>query len=265
LRPAADLNAALVSLILTGLAGFSTAAGHVGPEHRFDHDISLLVPELWARISPAERDPSFLIRERLLEPVQDVEWNGERVPARRLGFRITGRFVRRYFGRIFDNPDKVFDEAILRPETQDLESYVDGVRYIMEAYTRVASQYFDDGSIDECCPPLQALLHIMAHGQFEGRDERDPAIRALFTRDSLLASDWYRARLTAKQSHDVALWKRHVAYLDAALADTRRYEDPMRTTIGARRATAAARLAEVSAPAYLTALQGTIGRQPWTA
>ena len=45
LRPAADLNAALVSMILTGLDGFTTAAGLIGPDFRADHDISLLVPE----------------------------------------------------------------------------------------------------------------------------------------------------------------------------------------------------------------------------
>src|SRR5204862_3611534 len=38
LRTIVDLNAALVSAILTGLAGFSTAAGYVGPNHRVDHD-----------------------------------------------------------------------------------------------------------------------------------------------------------------------------------------------------------------------------------
>ena len=261
LRPAADLNAALVSMILTGVAGFSTAAGHVGPLHQFDHDISLLVPEVWARISPAERDPAFLIEEKLLEPVPDIEWDGVPVPARRLGYRITSRFVRRYFGRIFDNPDKVFDNAILRPETQDIESYVDGVRYIMEAYERVALQYFADGSIDACCPPLRALLSIMAHGHFEGADERDPAIRALFTRESLVASDWYHARVDAKQRHDEGLWRRHVAYLGAALAHPRRYEARMLALIHERHQLAVRRVIDVGSPEYRASLQGTIGRQ----
>ena len=68
--PTADINTALVSMILTGLSGYSTAAGHIGPHARFDHDISLLVPEVWCRMSPEERDPQFLIRERLLEPIR---------------------------------------------------------------------------------------------------------------------------------------------------------------------------------------------------
>jgi hypothetical protein len=259
LRPAADLNAALVSLILTGLGGFSTAAGHVGPHHRFDHDISLLVPELWARIAPRERDPALLIRDNLLERVEDVEWEGETVPARRLGYRITSRFVGRYFGRIFDNPDKVFDLSILRPETQDMASYVDGVKYIMEAYQRVALQYFADGTIEECCPPLTVLLHIMAHGHHEGRDERDPAVRALFTRESLVASEWYRRRLAARQAREVELWTRHLGYLELALAEAARPSPDLRGVILQRRALARAELDRVSTPAHLDSLVGTIG------
>ncbi len=259
LRPAADLNAALVSAILTGLHGFSTAAGYVGPQHRFDHDISLLVPEVWARISPAERDPAYLIENGLMEPVPDLEWHGQVVAARRLGYRITGRFVRRYFGRIFDNPDKVFDRSILRPETQDVDAYADGVQQIMEAYARVARQYIADGTIEDCCPPLQVLLQIMAHGQHEGRDERDPDIRRLFTTDALLASDWYRARLVRKQERDTRLWQRHVAYLDTTLAHDVHLGSAMREVVRERRALAGRRLEQVQSGAYLASLQGTIG------
>ena len=55
LPPIIDLNNALVSFILTGLAGFSTAAGYIGPKVRVNHDISLLIPEVWCRLSPRER------------------------------------------------------------------------------------------------------------------------------------------------------------------------------------------------------------------
>ncbi len=40
----ADLNNALVGMLLTGYAGFSTAAGWIGPNCRVDHDISLSFP-----------------------------------------------------------------------------------------------------------------------------------------------------------------------------------------------------------------------------
>ena len=62
LRPIVDLNAALVSYILTDLAGFSTAAGYIGPKMRVDHDISLLIPEVWCRLTPQERKTGLFDR-----------------------------------------------------------------------------------------------------------------------------------------------------------------------------------------------------------
>src|SRR3712207_5511126 len=91
LRPVVDLNNALVSYILTGLAGFSTSAGHIGPRVQVEHDVSLLVPEIWCRLAPHERDPRYLIDEGYLEPVDDFDHNGERILASRLGYRITYR------------------------------------------------------------------------------------------------------------------------------------------------------------------------------
>ena len=258
----ADINAALVSMILTGLDGFSTAAGYIGPNARFDHDISLLVPEIWSRMSPDERDPQYLLQQRLLEPIHDFTHKGELIPASRLGYRITDRFVRRYFGRVFDNPDKVFDRAILQPESQDLDSYADGVKYIVEAQQRSARMYFDDGSINQACPPLKILLSIMAYGQYEGRTERDPEVRRLFTRESLLSSDWYQARLIVKQQRDITLWKRHSDDLAAGLREYGEANIALAETIRRRQAVAVAVLTRVQRPEYITDLIGTLGAEP---
>ena len=260
--PTADINTALVSMILTDLPGYSTAAGYIGPHARFDHDISLLVPEVWCRMSPNERDPKFLIQERLLEPITDLTHNGELIPASRLGYRITERFIRRYFGRIFDNPDKVFDKSILQPETQDLDSFADGVKYIVEAQQRSAQQYFDDGSIEYACPPLKVLLTIMARGNYEGKTEHDPSVRRLFTRESLLASEWYHERLAMKQRRDIALWERHRDYLDAYLKERLNAEPAELESIVSRQQVVADELARVQRPEYLTELIGTLGAEP---
>ena len=262
LLPAADINAALVSMILTELPGYSTAAGYIGPNARFDHDISLLVPEIWCRMSPDEQDPRFLIRERLLEPILDFTHHGEHIPASRLGYRITERFIHRYFGRVFDNPDKVFDKAILKPETQDLDSYADGVKYIVEAQQRAAQQYFDDGSIEFVCPPLKVLLTIMAHGHYEGKTKRDPEVRELFTKQSLLASQWYRERLVTKQRRDLALWERHRDYLDGYLKHRPNAEATVREAIAHRRQIVAAELERIGRPEYVDNLVGTLGAEP---
>jgi hypothetical protein len=262
LRPTADLNTALVSFILTGLGGFSTAAGYIGPNVRVDHDISLLVPEIWCRLSPEEREPSHLIAHGFLEKLDDFTHNGKPIPASRLGYRITPKFVQTYFGRIFDNPTKVFDDAILRPETQDAGQFADGILNIVEAQQKVAAEYLADGSVADACPPLQALLHIMATGTWEGKTAHHPDVRAMFTRDYLVNSYWYKLRLKQKQRVDVALWDRHVRYLDGFLSRDGNADEADRLGLRARRAVAAAELERVGASAYLDALVGTLGAEP---
>ena len=262
LRPTADLNTALVSFILTGLGGFSTAAGHIGPGVRVEHDISLLVPEIWCRLSPEEREPAHLIAHGHLEKLDDYTRAGRHIPASRLGYRITHGFVRTYFGRIFDNPSKVFDDAILRPETQDPDQYADGILNVVEAQQKVAAEYLADGSVADACPPLRALLHIMATGSWYGMDVHHPDVRSMFTRDYLLGSDWYAERLSQKQRVDVALWRRHVAYLDGFLSHPANADEADRLGLDGRREAAAAELARAADPAYLAALVGTLGADP---
>ncbi len=259
LRPTADLNAALVSFILTESGGFSTAAGHIGPNVRVDHDISLLIPEVWCRMTPEEREPKYMLENELLEPVENFTHNGKLVPAGRLGYRITDRFVRWFFGRVFDNPNKLFDESILRPEQQSVEEFADGVLYITEAQQKVAQRYFDDGSIDEACPPLRTLLTIMAHGSFEGKTERDPEIRQLFTRDALLKSDWYRQRLQARQNRDVALWNRHVDYLKVFISNSHNGNVVSRMNLAERKKRAVEQLDKVKSATHLQSLVGMLG------
>src|SRR5579871_132670 len=260
LWPVVDLNNALVSFILTGYAGFTTSAGYVGPCVRVDHDISLLVPEVWCRMRVFERDPSFLCANGYLEKVSDFCLNGRTVLASRLGYRITPLFVDRFLGRLFETPDAVLTEEMLRPETQDVDLFAAGVNAIVEAQTRVALQYFEDGSVEAACPPLKALLHIMARGSYDGRCVDDPEIRALFTRESLLASDWYRERLHVRQARETALWKCHIAALEAFQASGSAAPG---IDVHFRLSEARRQLARASAPEYLQELEGTIGADPF--
>jgi hypothetical protein len=80
-------------------------------------------------------------------------------------------FVDRFLGRLFETPDAVFPEEMLRPEKQSLALFAAGVDAIVEAQRRVALNYFEDGSVAAACPPLKALLHIMAQGSYEGMGE----------------------------------------------------------------------------------------------
>jgi hypothetical protein len=257
-----DLNAALVSQILTAQPAFISAAGYVGPKARVDHDVSLLMPEIWSRMSAAERDPKFLFHHGYLEQCQDFDWEGRIVKASRLGYRITAKFTRVFFGRVFTHPHSIFTTEMLRPEQQDMEMFVDGMDNICATHERVAKSYFADGTIEMACPPLKALLHIMAHGNFEGKGADAPEVRALFTREHLLASDWYAARLETKQQADIALWTRHVQTLEKFIADAANTAIVASLDLTQRLAAARAELATVSAGAYLDSLRGTLGRQP---
>ena len=260
LSPVVDLNNALVSAILTGYAGFTSSAGHVGPHFRVDHDVSLLMPEIWCRMRVHERDPEFLIGNGYLEKVPDFCLGGRTVQASRLGYRITPQFADRFLARIFETPDAVFTEEMLRPEKQDLEMFAAGVEAIVETQTRVAQQYFEDGSVEAACPPLQALLHIMACGNHKGKTADDPEVRGMFTREALLASDWYRERLETKQARDAALWTRHVRALEDFAGNGGAGEIP---DLQSRMAESRRQLERVSSGQYLRELEGTIGADPF--
>ncbi|MFU8780892.1 MAG: hypothetical protein ACNA71_07695 [Kiritimatiellia bacterium] len=216
-----DLNNALLAYILTGYNGFSTAAGHIGSKYRIDHDISLLMPEIWARLSPEERDPAFLIRKGCLEKLDDFEHDGNTIRASRLGYRITHKFAIGFLGRIFDSPELVFPPEMLQPELQDMNEYVDGINNIVETQQRVAKAYIEDGSINGAIPPLQALLHIMAEGHWNGCKEDDPDFRTLFTPENVLASDWYKQRLHNYQQRETRYLDQELNYLLKAQKELR--------------------------------------------
>jgi len=261
-RATADLNNALVSYILCGFDGFTSATGHIGPKVQIDHDVSLLIPEMWCRLPVKDRDPAMFIREGHLEPVQDYEYQGRKILASRLGWRITSKFIHTYFGKIFDTPEAVFSEDILKPELQDVDAFAAGIEYIVESQRNAAQAYFDDASIEEACPPLAAVLHCMVHGHWNGKLISDPTVRVLFTRESLLASDWYKRRLTVKQERDVALWTRHVSYLKEFLARPSHADEAARLDLAKRLRWVEERLVEASAASYLDRLHGTIGADP---
>jgi phosphoenolpyruvate carboxykinase (diphosphate) len=265
LRSTVDLNNALVSYILTGYAGFSSSAGFIGPDIRVDHDISLLIPEIWARLTHEERQPNYLIGHGYLESLTDFEHNGQKVLASRLGYRITSRFVHGLMGKIFDNPYAVFTDDILQPERQDLEVFVDGVSNIVDTQQRVARRYITDGSIDDACPPLYALLHIMADGHYLGKDAHHPDIRAMFTREYLLGSDWYHERLKIKQQRDIALWQNHVEYLGHFLRDSGNAVPIHDLQLTERYRHAQHKLQALESPDYLQSLVGSLGADPLAA
>ncbi|WP_404424526.1 hypothetical protein [Nibricoccus sp. IMCC34717] len=261
LPPIIDLNAALISQILTGHDAFVSAAGYVGPKFRVDHDVSLLIPEVFSRMTPEERSAKNLIAEGCLERCADMEHNGKPVLSSRLGYRITTRFVRVYFGRVFDHPHAVFSDEMLRPELQDMAVFADGMDTMVVTHKRVAESYFADKGIDLAIPPLKALLHIMAEGHYQGKGLDHADIRALFDREAMLKSDWYQARLEAKRKVDNQLWTKHVNYLSAYLDRPNTADTVAKLNLKGRLAQAEGKLKQIKGAEYLASLRNTLGVQ----
>lgn len=255
-----DLNNALVSFILTGYDGFTTPAGYIGSKYRIDHDLSLLTPELWARLSQEERSPKYMINNGYLERINDFTYGGKEVKASVLGYRITEKFVVDFYGRVFENPNVVFTEEMLRPELQSMDEYVDGINNIVENQKRVAQMYFNDGSVEAAVPPLKALLHIMVNGEYNGMTIASEEFRAMFTRENMMESDWYAERLRNKHINDIALWQNHQNYLLDFLKHGNNLGEERLQEIKDKLQTVSERLAFIKSQEYYEQLVGTIGK-----
>ncbi len=253
LLPIHDLNAALVSYIISGYNPFITASGYVGPNFRVDHDISLLIPEIWCRMERQEREPNWLIRNQMLEPVPNLVHRNRILPSSILGYRITEDFVNRFMARIFSHPTTLFTEPMLRPELQDIDTFAEGIDNIISTHQQVAQHYFDDGSIEHATPPLTALLHIMKDGHYQNRNLKAPEIRGLFDYQKVLSSKWYRARLDSQQKQDVWRNKRLEAYLEKLESTDEVREKKSQIT---------KRIEHFQSGVYRQSLVGTIGRAP---
>jgi hypothetical protein len=203
-----------------------------------------------------------LIANHYLDKCDDFETGGKKVLASRLGWRINIRFVHAFFGRVFNHPHAVFTGQMLKPELQGAEIFADGMDNIVATQKRVAKMYFDDSSIAQACPPLRALLHIMLNDEWEGKRLDDAEFRRLFTRENLLAGDWYAARLVSKQKIDCALWKRHVAQLNQFLRKPSHEDVAEQLKIADRLTRARKTLEAVESPDYLKKLSGTLGVEP---
>ena len=258
-----DLNAALLSYALSGYDGWLSSAGYIGPKVQVAHDISLLIPEIFSRMSAEERDAHRLVEGGYLERIEDFEYEGRTVQASRLGYRMNQAFASTFFGRIFLHPDVVFTEEMLRPELQNEAVFADSVDIIVTTHKVVAEHYRADGSIEWAVPPLRALLEIMIDGTSrEGWDLTSPEFRALFERENILSSSWYAERLDAKVARDTRQAQQAIEDLTRFFTAENNEEVVERLNIEGRLAEARAWLDKVSSPAYREHLVGTLGLQP---
>jgi len=234
LLPIHDLNAALVSYAATGQGAFVTSAGHIGPKYKVNHDISLLIPEIWSRLRDYENDPQDMIQKGYLEKVPSLEFNGEKLPTEYLGYRITNRFSHEFLGRIFTDPTSVLPNDMIKPELQDNKEYADSLKNLVEAGQLVAKRYFNDGSVEKACPPLKALLTIMAEGHWKGKGLIDQEFRDLFDPEAILQSTWYEKRLETRIDITKQYWQNRIKYLENFICDHANRDTCVRLNISER-------------------------------
>ena len=176
---------------------------------------------------------------------------GRTILASRLGYRITALFVDRFLGRMFETPDAVFPEEMLRPEKQGLEIVRRRRgRHCGSAAARGA-ELFRGRQRGGRVPSAEGAAAHHGIRQIPRHQRGRSRLRAMFTRESLLESDWYKDRLKAKQAVDIALWTRHTAALE-------------KTPWQGRLTEAYGQLNKVKSESYLRELVGTIGADPST-
>ena len=254
-----DLNNALLSYIVTGYDGYSSAAGYIGHKYKVDHDISLLVPELWARLTEEERDAKRNIELGYLEPVEDFEYEGRTIKGSILGYRLTRKFTQDFLGKIFDSPESIFPDDMLKPELQDLESFVDGIENITETHAKIGKAYVEDGHVDSAVPPLRALIHIMAEGEYNGMTIHSKEFRDMFEYENVINSDWYKARLLEMQGKSISFFEKSIKNLEDFLKESDNKNQTVVENVKKSLTTVKERLEYFKSDAYVKDLTGTIG------
>ena len=141
--------------------------------------------------------------------------------------------------------------------------FAESVATIVMTHERVARAYFDDGTISLAIPPLRALLEIMADGaSSEGWTLDAPEFRALFSREAVLGSDWYAARLDAKQAAASGRADAGLAAIEKFVSTPGNEEPTSRLGMPARVAAAQAEAERLAGPQFREQLVGTVGSTP---
>jgi len=213
-----DIEASIVSMILNRTDNFVSASGYIGPKYKIGHDVSLLIPEVWCRMTGEERSAAWLIKNGYLEKISVQRPDGSFVEdTDLLGYRSTKKFWLHMGGRVFNAPDAIFLEDMLKVEQQSLEIFEESLKNIRETQKAFAQRFFDDGTIELASEPVRALLHIMRDGSYSSNgkviDRHSQEFRDMFTYDYLLQSDWYKERIVAQQKREIDHWNKRALAL----------------------------------------------------
>jgi hypothetical protein len=102
-----------------------------------------------------------------------------------------------------------------------MEIFADSMETIADAHRRAAELIIGDYGIEDAIPPLLALLHIAAYGKYGDMSIGDEKFRALFSRESVIGSDWYINRLKKYQTSQIEHLMNGISYLGNDESDGR--------------------------------------------
>jgi len=157
----------------------------------------------------------------------------------------------------------VFTPEMLRPELQDEAIFAESIATIVTTHERVARSYFQDGTIALAVPPLRGLLEIMAEGvTSQGWGLDSPEFRVMFTREAVLASDWYAQRLDAKQAAASARADAGLAAIERFVSTAGNEEPTARLGMPARVEAARVEARRLASHEVREQLVGTEGNTP---
>lgn len=195
----------------TPLPVYVFPAGFCGPQHKIDQDMGLHATSLAALLGEDLWYPESLIKEGILEKIEDFDYLGQRIPAHILGYRLTRKGRSALFGKMWVNPEEVIPDELLMPELQDPRDAFPESIQIMEKTQRehVTAAYFGESEFEyaSACPEIQIMLSLMKDGHWNGKTANDPEIQDIYNpaklRDRVLSSSWYKERLVAQQRQDI--------------------------------------------------------------
>ena len=207
-----------------------------------------------------ERNPKFLIAGGYLERCENFHHRENLVQAERLGYRITKKFVKVFAGRVFSSPHTIFSDEMLRPEKQDMDIFAASMATIVDAHRRAALLIGEGQGIGEAIPPLQALLRIAIDGECDGMTLRDEKFRAMFTREAVIGSDWYLARLKKYQQYQIEHLANGLSYVAATGKSHGKNPAGSAIDFEGRERAIAKELEFVKTDSYVISLIGTLGQ-----
>ena len=100
----------------------------------------------------------------------------------------------------------------------------------------------------------------MVKGEYKGMTLLSEQFRNMFTRESVMNSDWYQERLRNKHVNDIALWQRHQKYLIEFLKKGENLTEEKQEEIKQKLQIVSDKLSYVKSQEYYDMLVGSIGK-----